>query len=160
MHIVSVIIQPSHPLSPSSPPALKLSQHQGLSNELAHLRGGEYKMQEPRGVPKNRTFFFKRKCIIYLEDCFSNLKAKQVSRFLVREPAKKKLKILQGDYTESNFRTMENSHAADYTQSLTLYNFITSNNILFFELKIIHKIIQQSPNNTRVVLRFWISYMF
>ena len=52
MHIVSGI------MSPSSPPALKPSQHQGLSNELAHLRGGEYKMQEPRGVPKNRTFFF------------------------------------------------------------------------------------------------------
>ena len=32
MSIVSVI-QPSHPLSPASPPALSLSQHQGLSNE-------------------------------------------------------------------------------------------------------------------------------
>ena len=27
---VSVAIQPSHPLSPASPPAFNLSQHQGL----------------------------------------------------------------------------------------------------------------------------------
>ena len=30
VHWVSDVIQPSHPLSPSSPPALNLSQHQGL----------------------------------------------------------------------------------------------------------------------------------
>ena len=30
VHWVSDAIQPSHPLSPSSPPALNLSQHQGL----------------------------------------------------------------------------------------------------------------------------------
>ena len=30
VHRVSDAIQPSHPLSPSSPPALNLSQHQGL----------------------------------------------------------------------------------------------------------------------------------
>ena len=30
VHSVSDAIQPSHPLSPPSPPALKLSQHQGL----------------------------------------------------------------------------------------------------------------------------------
>ena len=40
VHWVSDAIQPSHPLSPPSPPALSLSQHQGLfSNELAlHIR--------------------------------------------------------------------------------------------------------------------------
>ena len=32
-HWVSVALQPSHPLSSPSPPALNLSQHQGLSNE-------------------------------------------------------------------------------------------------------------------------------
>ena len=31
VHPVSDAIQPSHPLSPPSPPAFKLSQHQGLS---------------------------------------------------------------------------------------------------------------------------------
>ena len=32
-------LQPSHPLSSSSPPALNLSQHQGLSNEpIFHIR--------------------------------------------------------------------------------------------------------------------------
>ena len=30
VHQVSDAIQPSHPLSPTSPPALNLSQHQGL----------------------------------------------------------------------------------------------------------------------------------
>ena len=30
VHCVSDAIQPSHPLSPPSPPALNLSQHQGL----------------------------------------------------------------------------------------------------------------------------------
>ena len=34
VHWVSDAIQPSHPLSTPSPPALNLSQHQGLSNEL------------------------------------------------------------------------------------------------------------------------------
>ena len=58
VHWVGDAIQPTHPLSSLSPPALKLSQHQGLSNELAHLRGGGYKMQEPRGVLKSRTVFF------------------------------------------------------------------------------------------------------
>ena len=33
IHWVSDAIQPSHPLSPTSPPALSLSPHQGLSNE-------------------------------------------------------------------------------------------------------------------------------
>ena len=31
VHNVSDATQPSHPLSPPSPPALNLSQHQGLS---------------------------------------------------------------------------------------------------------------------------------
>ena len=35
VHGVDDAIQPSHPLLPHSPPALKLSQHQGLSNESA-----------------------------------------------------------------------------------------------------------------------------
>ena len=35
VHWVSDVIQPSHPLSPTFPPALNLSQHQGLSNESA-----------------------------------------------------------------------------------------------------------------------------
>ena len=30
VHLVGVAIQPSHPLSPPSPPDLSLSQHQGL----------------------------------------------------------------------------------------------------------------------------------
>ena len=34
IHWVGDAIQPSYPLLPSSPPALSLSQHQGLSNEL------------------------------------------------------------------------------------------------------------------------------
>ena len=33
IHRVGDVIQPSHPLSSPSPPALNLSQHQGLSNE-------------------------------------------------------------------------------------------------------------------------------
>ena len=35
VHQVGDAIQPSHPLSSPSPPALNLSQHQGLSNESA-----------------------------------------------------------------------------------------------------------------------------
>ena len=35
VHCVSNAIQPSHPLSSPSPPAFNLSQHQGLSIELA-----------------------------------------------------------------------------------------------------------------------------
>ena len=34
IHRVADAVQPSYPLLPSSPPALSLSQHQGLSNEL------------------------------------------------------------------------------------------------------------------------------
>ena len=37
IHWVSDAIQPSHPLSPPSPPALNLSQHQALFSELALL---------------------------------------------------------------------------------------------------------------------------
>ena len=37
VHLVSDAIQPSHPLSPPSPPAFNLSQHQGFSNESALL---------------------------------------------------------------------------------------------------------------------------
>ena len=37
VHCVGDAIQPSHPLSPSSPPALNLSQHQGLSKQVSSL---------------------------------------------------------------------------------------------------------------------------
>ena len=43
IHWVGDAIQPSHPLSSPSPPALNLSQHQGLLNESAlHLRWPQY----------------------------------------------------------------------------------------------------------------------
>ena len=43
IHRVSDAIQPSHPLSSPSPPALSLSQHQGLSSESAlHIRWPKY----------------------------------------------------------------------------------------------------------------------
>ena len=43
VHRVSDAIQPSHPLSSPSPPALNLSQHQGFSNESApHIRWPKY----------------------------------------------------------------------------------------------------------------------
>ena len=43
VHPVSDAIQPSHPLSSPSPPALNLSQHQGLSNEsVLHIRWPRY----------------------------------------------------------------------------------------------------------------------
>ena len=42
-HRASDAIQPSHPLSPPSPPAFDLSQHQGLFNESAlRIRGPKY----------------------------------------------------------------------------------------------------------------------
>ena len=43
VHWVNDPIQPSHPLSFSSPPAFNLSQHQGFCNELAlHIRWPKY----------------------------------------------------------------------------------------------------------------------
>ena len=43
VHRVSDAIQPPHPLSSPSPPALNLSQHQGFSNESAlHMRWPKY----------------------------------------------------------------------------------------------------------------------
>ena len=43
VHWVSDTIQPSHPLLSPSPPALNLSQHQGLFNESAlHIRWPKY----------------------------------------------------------------------------------------------------------------------
>ena len=43
VHQIGDAIQPSHPLSPSSPPALNLSQHQVFSNELVlHIRWPKY----------------------------------------------------------------------------------------------------------------------
>ena len=43
VHCISDAIQPSHRLTPSSPSALNLSQHQGLSSEPAvHIRWPKY----------------------------------------------------------------------------------------------------------------------
>ena len=42
VHWVGDAIQPSHPLSSHSPPALNLSQHQGLSNESLRIRWPKY----------------------------------------------------------------------------------------------------------------------
>ena len=43
VHRVGDAIQPSHPLSSSSPPAFNVSQHQGLSNEsVLHIRWPKY----------------------------------------------------------------------------------------------------------------------
>ena len=43
VHGVGDAIQPSHPLLSPSPPALNLSQHQGLSNEsVLHIRWPKY----------------------------------------------------------------------------------------------------------------------
>ena len=43
VHWVGDAIKPSHPLSPSSPPALNFSHHQGLLHELAlHIRWPKY----------------------------------------------------------------------------------------------------------------------
>ena len=43
VHQVSDAIQPFHPLSSTSPPALNLSQHQGFSNEsVLHIRWPKY----------------------------------------------------------------------------------------------------------------------
>ena len=43
VHWLSDVIQPSHPLSSPSPPALNISQHQGFSNESAlHIRWPKY----------------------------------------------------------------------------------------------------------------------
>ena len=41
VHWVGDAIQPSHPLSPPSPPALNLSQHQGLLQSLLFTSGGQ-----------------------------------------------------------------------------------------------------------------------
>ena len=40
VHWISDAIQPSHPLSPPSPPALNLSQHQGLFQWVVYLASG------------------------------------------------------------------------------------------------------------------------
>ena len=40
VHWIGDAIQPSHPLSPSSPPAPNLSQHQGLSQRVGSLHQG------------------------------------------------------------------------------------------------------------------------
>ena len=40
VHCIGVAIQPSHPLSPSSPPALKLSQHQPFPTSQLFASGG------------------------------------------------------------------------------------------------------------------------
>ena len=43
VHCLSDVIQPSHPLLSPSPPALNLSQHQGLSNDSTlHIRWPKY----------------------------------------------------------------------------------------------------------------------
>ena len=43
VHGISDAIQPSHPLTPSSPPALNLSQHQGLFHASSvHIRWPKY----------------------------------------------------------------------------------------------------------------------
>ena len=54
VHWVDDAIQPSHPLSPPSPSALNLSQHQGLSNELLlHMRYPKYWGASLRISPSN-----------------------------------------------------------------------------------------------------------
>ena len=51
VHRVSDAIQPSHPLSPPSPPAFSLSQHQGLFQGVSSLHQGakvlELQLQHP-----------------------------------------------------------------------------------------------------------------
>jgi len=41
VHSVSDAIQPSHPLSPPSPPAFSLCQHQGLFQQVTHHISGQ-----------------------------------------------------------------------------------------------------------------------
>ena len=54
VHSVGDAIQPSHPLSSPSPPALSLSQHQGLLNESAlHIRWPKYWSFSFRNSPSN-----------------------------------------------------------------------------------------------------------
>ena len=57
---VSNAIQPSYPLSPPSPPALNISQHQNLSNELSfHIRW-----------PKYWSFSFSNSLLMNIQDWF------------------------------------------------------------------------------------------
>ena len=42
VHWISDAIQPSHPLSPPFPPALSLSQHQGLFQWVSHIEWPKY----------------------------------------------------------------------------------------------------------------------
>ena len=53
VHCVGDAIEPSHPLSSPSPPALNLSQHQILPNELALRRWPKYSLLE---IHTNRDF--------------------------------------------------------------------------------------------------------
>ena len=58
VHRVGDAIQPSHPLSPSSPPALNLSQHQGLfkwvssSHQVAKVSEFQFQHQSFQKTPK------------------------------------------------------------------------------------------------------------
>ena len=47
VHWVNDAIQPSHPLSPPPPPALNLSQHQGLFQWVLQRRGIDYQNHSP-----------------------------------------------------------------------------------------------------------------
>ena len=57
VHWVGYAIQPSHPLLPSSPPALNLSKHQGLFQRVSSshrvAKGLEFQLQHQSFLPVN-----------------------------------------------------------------------------------------------------------
>ena len=53
VHWIGDVIQPSHPLSPSSPPALNLSQHQGIFQWVDFASGGQSIRSSASVLPMN-----------------------------------------------------------------------------------------------------------
>ena len=77
VHCTSNAFQPSHPLTPSSPPALNLSQHQGLfqqidcSHQMTKILELQYFAPTPVVTTKNNSWCYQMSPV---ESCFMYIK--------------------------------------------------------------------------------------
>ena len=99
VHWVHDVIQPSHPLLPSSPPARSLSQHQGLSIELALcIRWPKYWSFSFNISPSNEFAGL----ISFRMDCFDLLAVQQAFKSLIQHQSSKALILWCSAFLWSN----------------------------------------------------------
>ena len=138
---VSDVIQPSHPLPLPSPLAFHLSQHQGISNELAHPSGSQSTgVSAPESVLHNEYSGF----ISFRIDRFDLLTVQVILKSLLQHHSLK-ASILQ----HSAFFMVQLSHlymTTGKTIALTVWTFVSkAMSLLFNTLSAAAKSLQSCP---------------